>query len=260
MMRRWRLLLAWLVLILPAAPAYATWVYESTKDSYCNPGAVTVASCATAADVVAGEIVLGGIGLNGTSRTINSIGVTSGSTGTGTCTLYNNPTDTTSPTRRGALYACVITGGGTFSVDITLSGNQGITILQDVYSGESTTVDLTRMNPEDDPGTGADDMNSTTGTPSMDGSLIWGFCWVSGGSPTLTAGTSPNTFTLRGSGSSSGVRLITEEFIQTTAASIETTCGTSVDGTNGTITGMIVVQPLAGGGGDPTFGFYKRRP
>lgn len=199
-------------------------------------------ACVVTSNVTSGTILVGGIALGSTARTLNSLTTTLGNT----CTIYNNPTDTSG--RRAALFTCAITTGGAETLNFTLSGATNYYISVDEYQNQATSspVDLTRLNPENTPGTGTDAMNSTTGTPGQDGSLIWGFCFVASGTPTLTVGTG---FTQRTSGTASGVAWKSEDLIQTTAASIETTCTTSVD--TQVFTGMIVVKPTGGGGGSP---------
>lgn len=240
------------VIFLWATSAHAFTLPGDMLQANTCSGTSATPACTITSNVTAGTIVVGGIGLAGTSRTINSLTTTLGNT----CTLYNNPTDTTTPARRGALFACDITTGGAETLNFTLSGSQGYYISYGEYQNQATSspVDLTRMNPEDAPGTGTDAMNSTTGTPGQDGSLIWGFCWAGNNSPTITVGTG---FTQQTSGSSVSVRWKSEDLIQSSAASIEATCTLSVDAVS--ITGMIVVKP-ASGGGVPTFGFYRRRP
>lgn len=81
------------------------------------------------------------------------------------------------------------------------------------------------------PGTGANVLNPGAFTTTGNGDLIWCCVTNDGGGPdTLSAGTSPNAFTQRAVGSSSDhICTLVEDFLQTSAASITPTVGTTIN-------------------------------
>jgi len=97
------------------------------------------------------------------------------------------------------------------------------------YTGIATTsaIDGNTGQVQTTPGTGANIITTGTFTPTTNGDLIYGGCSQAfGGAIVYTAGTSPNAFTQRASNlSTDNDSLFTEDFIQTTAASIAATMG-----------------------------------
>lgn len=87
--------------------------------------------------------------------------------------------------------------------------------------------------------TGANVFSSGSITTTANGDLVDGFFIKSGGSPTLTAGTSPNAFTVRENADPTSS--LSEDFVQTSSGSIATTFGQSNGTTVGTVIGGVFV-------------------
>lgn len=99
--------------------------------------------------------------------------------------------------------------------------------------------------------TGANLYSSGSATTTANGDLVNGFCISDTGTPTPTAGTSPNAFTQRIStaASSTAFAVGSEDFIQTTAGSIAATFGTSTaPGATAFGVFMLAFKALAAGG------------
>lgn len=133
-------------------------------------------------------------------------------------------------------------------VTVTSSPASSILLQWDEYSGGTALSDPTdgtafTSNTQNLPGTGANALTSTAIVPATNGDLIYGSSLDTGNSTAITAGTSPNAFTARQTVSLSAVGYILgEEFIQTTAASIAATAGSTSGGADNFITAVIALK------------------
>src|SRR5258708_32122242 len=99
-------------------------------------------------------------------------------------------------------------------------------------------------------GTGANAITSTTITPTANGDLIYGVCFDQGtATPASIAGTSPLSFTLRGSDLDPTVAfsVVSEDAVQATAGSVNTAFTNSTTGGGDNFAFIIIaVKPAAG--------------
>jgi hypothetical protein len=107
------------------------------------------------------------------------------------------------------------------------------------------------------PATGADTITTGGGagqlTPSQNGDYIYGATVEDSfiGTPTLTAGTTPNAFTARQTQTANDLRALTEEFVQATAANLSITFGHNSATSSYAIIGMAFKVPTAASGLPP---------
>lgn len=97
--------------------------------------------------------------------------------------------------------------------------------------------------------TGINNVTTNAATPSANGALIKSFAMNSSSECDFSAGTSPNAFTARNNllGAAGHISIISEDFVQTTAASITPTIGISNIGANCNVLSFMIALKAAGG-------------
>lgn len=165
-------------------------------------------------------------------------------------TILDHTTDTTNGQGISSFVFLNPTVGATvFTANFsTTTAFYGIEVDEDTFgAGFTYSTDGHTGVFQSSPGAGANVVNSGSITPGTNGDLIKGFAVNSGGSPTYSAGTSPNTFTQRNqiAGGGTDFSFFSEDFIQTTAASIAATMGTS--GSAPTHSFVVAIKATAAG-------------
>ena len=194
-----------------------------------------IASAATLALTVqavgTGNLVCGVV-TYGSAGTLSNVKDNAGTPNT--YTLGNTVTDATDSYKATAFYLSGITGNptiitATFAAGVTFRG-----IACDEYSGVATSSPLDIATQQDQTGiTGtANAITSGLASTLSDGDLIYGATVTGGVTTAVTAGTSPNAFTLRQTDrTASNEFMYTEDFIvQTTHGSIAATFTGSTTG------------------------------
>lgn len=143
---------------------------------------------------------------------------------------YSLVTAITDSTNNGVIqlfYKENVTSVTTVTAHFTSSAQVRVAISNYTGIATASAIDGHTGQVQTTPGTGANIVTTGTFTPTTNGDLIYGGCSEAfGGAIVYTAGTSPNAFTQRASNTGAeNDALFTEDFIQSTAASIAATMG-----------------------------------
>lgn len=231
------------LLLLCCGVAHASWVVVGDANANSNSISNTVqVTCAAACDVGAYEQFNAGTGATIASAICSS-------TGGGSPTAATSiPPSTTSSAETGLMYYCLNQVAGTVSLVVTYTVSCQNILFVEAGAGGAHAIDGTGGT-ADSNNFGSTGPNAVIGksvTTTVNGALIMSFGnWVSGAT-TLSAGTSPNAFTvitICGTHSGSGA---CQYLVQTTAGAITPTMGTTNAGDN--LTGTIAFKPASGGG------------
>src|SRR5258708_1993093 len=140
-------------------------------------------------------------------------------------------------------------------ITITFGSGSGnpVQVVIDEYSGALAAADPTDGHAivlRTAPGTGANAITSTSITTTVNGDLIYGVCFDQGtATPASTAGTSPLSFTLRGSDldPTDAFSVVSEDAVQSAAGSVNTAFTNSTTGGGDNFAVIIIaVKPAAG--------------
>lgn len=232
-MRNFKFILAFLCLFV-SAPSYAAWTHvqhTTTQDvtgTTNTTWSVTLGAGVSANSAVSGQFIFDNTG----GATVSSIKSDKGDT----ATIVDTNSD---PGNEGSVsfaFAGLTSGATTITATLSIAAsyiafsvdedNPGVGFIP-ALDGHNTNLQTATAN-----GTNA----ITTGafTPATNGDLIKAFAINSSGECNYAAGTSPNAFTARNNvlGASGHFSIISEDFIQTTAASITPTIGLTNIGAN----------------------------
>src|SRR5258708_17264178 len=140
-------------------------------------------------------------------------------------------------------------------ITITFGSGSGnpVQVVIDEYSGALAAADPTDGHAivlRTAPGTGANAITSTSITTTVNGDLIYGVCFDQGtATPASTAGTSPLSFTLRGSDldPTDAFSVVSEDAVQSPPGSVNTAFTNSTTGGGDNFAVIIIaVKPAAG--------------
>ncbi len=238
-MKRTLLILAFVLLWSQSAFAQTAYV-QSQIGTWSSGSTFTRAITATNGNLLSVTVTF--VASN-TSNTVT--GCADG--GTNTYTAIDSLTDTSLGVLEGiyTFYAKNITGGSltiTCSATSSLINNAELRVIE--VSGADTTAPLDQhfMNPQHNPGLGADAVTSTAVTTTGNGEFIQGVGLGINGGVTLSAGTGYTADNMSGPGGG-------EYKVQTSAGSIAATFAVTFGDIIDTMAGIATFKAAGGGGG-----------
>jgi hypothetical protein len=210
---------------------------HTAQDASGSSVAVTLTN-----NVAAGNLLIVFVWWNDATTAINSV------TGNGNTFTQIGTTHVFNVTSSAMFYAKNVAGGATTLTANFSASTPNSQIFAHEASGCDTSAPLDQSSDDEQvgPGSGANAVTTSAKTTVANGEYIIGAFYDSNGQGgTLTAGTSPNAFTLRETESSFGA--MTEDFIQTTAGSIAATFGDTNGGAADTIAWLATFKAAAAG-------------